>query len=147
MDNKLSKKCPNCGAEIEHNYNHKCPYCRTYLHITDDKIKKINNCDIRVDKIEVEGNPIRYGYIVTIRGFSTPKLHYLEEFNDNSYILSGDDIAVPIGYKIEVPMEIIYNDFEKLAEYIYNSIPPQLCNGYNEDKILSECLNYFCNRR
>ena len=41
--NDILRKCPNCGASIEHNYNHKCPYCRTSLHMTDEKIRELNN--------------------------------------------------------------------------------------------------------
>lgn len=147
MDNKLLRNCPNCGAAIEHNYNHKCPYCRTYLHITDDRIKKINNCDIKVERVDIERNPIMHGYMITVRGFSTPKYHYLEEFNDDNYIISGNDIGIPIGYRIEVPMKIIYDNPEELLKYIHSCIPPQLCNGYNEDKILQECFNFFMYKR
>ena len=87
-----------------------------------------------------------HGYMITVRGFSTPKYHYLEEFNDDNYIISGNDIGIPVGYRIEVPMEIIYNEFEHLPEYIYSCIPPQLCNGYNEGVIMNECLDFFLNR-
>lgn len=147
MKNEIVRKCPSCGASIEHNYNHKCPYCRTYLHITDDNIKKINNCDIKVDRVDIERNPLRHGFIIKVIGWSIPKFHYLEEINNDSFVVSGNDMGKRIGYAMEVPMEILYNNFEKLPEYIYSCIPPQLCNGYNEDKILSECLNYFCSRR
>lgn len=147
MESKIVKKCPNCGASIEHNYNHKCPYCRTDLYMTDEEIKKINNCDIKVDKVDIERNPLRLGFIVTIYGWSTPKFHYLEEFNDNNFIVSGSEIGKRLGYRMEIPMEILYKDFEKLPEYICSCIPLQLCNGYNEDKILSECMNFFCQRR
>ena len=144
--NSVLKKCPNCGANIEHNYNHKCPYCRTALHVTNEQIKTINNCDIKIDRVEIERNPIANGFLVTVRGWSTPKFHYLEELNDNNFVVSGNDVGVPIGYRMEIPAEILYDNFIKLPEYIYSCIPPQLCNGYNEDKIVSECLDFFLNR-
>lgn len=137
------KKCPNCGASIQHNYNHKCSYCGTQLNMTNDEIKKLENCDIRIEDIDIERNPIRYGFIVTVRGWSTPKFHYLEEFTDNGYIVSGSDIGKRIGYRFEVPMEMIYNEAIHLPEFIYNSIPPQMLNGYNEEKIMDKCMEYF----
>ena len=149
MENKLVKKCPNCGASIEHNYNHKCPYCRTNLHMTDEEIKKINNCDIRIDRVDIERNPLRHGFIITIYGWSTPKFHYLEEINNDNFVVSGSDIGKRIGYRMEVPMEVIYSthfNFDQIIKFIDNSIPPELYNSYNKQYILQQCIDYFHER-
>ena len=142
--NNILKKCPNCGNPIEHNYNHKCPYCRTYLHITDDEIKKINNCEYKVENVYLERNPIRYSFILTIIGWTTPKFYNYEEMEKDAFVVSGEDIMKRVGYRIELPMELIMkSDDRELVNYILGSIPPEFCNGYNEDKILQGFFENF----
>lgn len=145
--NKLIKKCPNCGASVEHYYNHKCPYCRTNLHLVDETIKKINNCDIKIDKVYVERYPLTNDYILTILGWSTPKFHYLEEFNNNGFIISGADVGNRVGYKIRLPIEFFYknDNYEQLLSYIEHSIPKQLADTYNANKIFQEVLHFLHN--
>lgn len=136
--------CPNCGAPIEYYYNYKCKYCGTYLHNTDEELKKINNCDYRIDDVYIERNPLRMSFILTIVGYTTPKMHYFEEGIDDSYIISGKEIFKKVGYKIEIPIDLIYErDDRKFIDYILNSIPSELCNGYNENKILSKCYEFL----
>ena len=141
--NKMLKKCPNCGANIEHNYNHKCPYCRTYLHMTDEQIKTIKNCDIRVDKINIDIDHITYSYIVKVYCWSTPKAFYIEEFNENKYVISGDDIGKRLCFMFRLSIESVYCDIDHLPEIIYHSIPETVLNGYNEEKIINECMEFF----
>ena len=45
--------------------NHKCPYCRTSLHMTDEKIRELNNCSIKVDRIEIEKQMLEDNLILT----------------------------------------------------------------------------------
>ena len=128
---KIIKKCPNCGAAIEHNYNHKCPYCRSYLHITDEEIKKLNNVDIRIKDVEIERSPIRRTILITLRGMSIPKTHWYEEGNTDigEIVISGSDNWKQIGYRIEIPIEDFYESyysghFENILEKVEASLPP-----------------------
>lgn len=34
------KRCPNCGAPIQHYYNYHCEYCGTFLKNTEEEIKQ-----------------------------------------------------------------------------------------------------------
>ena len=36
------RKCKNCGAPIEHLYNHKCPYCHSFIDFNIEKTEEIN---------------------------------------------------------------------------------------------------------
>lgn len=127
----MIKKCPNCGAAVEHNYNHKCPYCRTYLHITDEEIKKLNNVDIRIEDVKIERSPIRDTVMITLRGFSIPRLHWYEEGNVDTgeIFISGSDNSKPIGYRIEIPIKEFYDSyysgkFENILKIVEASLPP-----------------------
>jgi Zn-finger nucleic acid-binding protein len=142
--NEVLKKCPNCGADIIHNYNHRCPYCRTYLHMTDDEIKKINNCEYKVENVYLDRNPIRHSFILTITGWTTPKFYNYEEMQENTFIVSGNDINKKVAYRVEIPMELIMRlDDREIVDYVLRSMPPEFCNGYNEDKILQGFYEQF----
>lgn len=125
MNNNLVRKCPNCGASIEHNYNHKCPYCRTSLHMTNEKIRELNNCSIKVDRVEIERQMLEHNLVLTIMGWSIPKMHYYEEGID-TMIVSGDDVGRRVGYRIAIPYEMFFREESpnQLIDYVIRSLPP-----------------------
>jgi len=144
--NDIAKKCPNCGASIEHNYNHKCPYCRTSLHMTDEKIRKLNNCKIKVKDVYIERELFRHELVITIVGISIPKMQWFEEGID-SIVVSGDDIGKRIGYRIAVPLEEFYHEAtpNKIIERIIRSLPPAF--EESQDFILYEIIDKFYSKR
>ena len=120
--------CPNCGAPIEHYYNYQCPYCKTFLHNTDEQIKKLNNVDIRIKDVEIERSPITDTIMITLRGFSVPKGQWYEE-GLQEIIISGEDIGKPIGYRVQIPIRCFYESyysghFGKILEIVVDSLPP-----------------------
>ena len=115
--------------------------------MTDETIKKINNCDYRIDDVDIEKNPLEWGYILTVRGWTTPKMHFYEENNNDAFIISGDDIPKRVGYKISLPQELLFHgNLERVIDFVLNSMTPDLCNGYNENKIIDKVYNFFMRR-
>lgn len=129
MNGKMTN-CPNCGAPIEHYYNYQCKYCKTFLYNTDEEIKKINNVNIKVKRVEIERSPINNNIWITIYGVSWPKANWYEE-GIGEIIVSGDNVSLgnPIAYRIQIPMNLFYEyeydgNFEKILDIVDNSLPP-----------------------
>lgn len=117
------KHCPNCGAPISHYYNYKCEYCGTFLKNTDEDIKKFENCYISNINVDIQDDFIHHGKILSVYGNLVPKCNYYEESFNNMVVLSSD-MMKKVGYRILIPYKLIYNnDFRKIEEYIYHSIP------------------------
>lgn len=38
----VARKCPNCDAPLEHNYNHKCSYCGAFIDLGVNETKEID---------------------------------------------------------------------------------------------------------
>lgn len=141
--NKLLKKCPSCGAVIEHNFNHKCPYCRQELHITDEDVKKIKNYDIKIQKVNIEQLFVEASFIIQIVGTNTPKFYnYEETYNDYVYF-SEPYTPYKIGYNIKIPIIDLYEikTVSNLIHYVLDSIPPEFSNSYNENKIIESIIS------
>lgn len=120
--------CPNCGAPISHYYNYKCDYCGTFLHNTDEKIKKLNNVDIHIEDIDVEYEPIIHKVLITLRGYSIPRVQFYEEGFDNIFV-SGEDVGRRVGYRIALEMDDVLkfmanDDPAYLIDKLDKSLPP-----------------------
>lgn len=90
------RNCKNCGAPLEHSYNHKCKYCGTLF-------------DFNVDKEEtIEFN----SYDLTNTKYTG---HYI-------YPHSNDIVLCFSGYKLEMPTIYEYdgknNYISKVEEYV-----------------------------
>lgn len=141
MSNKI-KKCPHCGHVIEHFYNHKCPYCRQMLYVTDDTIKEFNNCDLKIKDVILERSHLRADYIIIIYAYSYPKVQWFEEETEYGFITSSNDVGKLVGYSMSVPMELLYNhNLNEFIDFIERSIPPIFERNKFEiiDKIL-DCV-------
>lgn len=140
MSNKI-QKCPHCGHVIEHFYNHKCPYCRQMLYVTDDTIREYNNCDLKIKDVLLERIPERAEWGLTVYAYAVPKVQWFEEETAYGFITSGNDIGKPVGYRMSIPTEIYYRgrqDINSLIDFIEKSLPP-LFEKYNYeiiDKVL-----------
>lgn len=132
--------CPNCGAPIEHYYNYKCPYCKTFLHNTDEEIKTLNNCELSHIDVDMEISPIAWEVLITIRAVSVPRLSWYEE-GVKDIVISGNDIGKRVGYRIAIPIdEFRAIDDSNFIKRIINSLPPIFERYGNEiiDKIMEK---------
>lgn len=88
--------CKVCGANIEHLYNHRCPYCRTLLDFNENIEKTIN---IKPEElIDIELRDVQYHpeYRILVLVFSgykvaTPKIY---EVQDNNTFVSTAEVYV-----------------------------------------------------
>ena len=95
------RKCKNCGASIEKLYNHKCPYCRSFI-------------DFNIDKVE-EINP-RYMYDVEVVDiFREPKTNRMVMYFKGKYLKASEALEythngamVKIDYESNKPKDIMY---------------------------------------
>lgn len=125
---KKRTNCPNCGAPIKHSYNYSCEYCGTFLHNTDENLKKIDNVDLIFDRLDVYNDMIEYRKILTVYAHTVPKANYYKEgFYD--LVVSEDNINQKVAFKIAIPYEkwreCVYNlNSRELISYILDSLPP-----------------------
>jgi len=137
--------CPNCGGAIAHSYNHRCQYCGTFLHITDDNIKKFKNYDINNIKVSLDRYPMSCDYILRIYGYSSPKIYQYEETDktDLADVFSIDEVK-PVGYNIKIPMKYLYeNNLDKILNFVFNSLPPIFKDNWEVQNKIIDC---FMNR-
>ena len=125
---KRRTNCPNCGAPIKHYYNYNCEYCGTFLHNTDEQIKKIENADIRIKRVDIERSPIEHSILLTIYGVTFPRTHWYEE-GQSEIVISGDNLGTPVAHRIKIPIDYFYETyydghFEKILKIIQDSLPP-----------------------
>lgn len=118
---KDKTNCPNCGASIQHIYNHQCPYCKTLL---DFGIKQTEEIDPRymydVEFYGGERDIIQDRMILKFKGkympFSTPL-----EYTNGAMVISAESIIPKdVRYAIAIPMrdyiEFMHNG--RLEEFI-----------------------------
>lgn len=113
--------CPNCGAPIEHRYNHKCPYCNTFFDYRVEHIEEINPRYLKNVKLRyVEQVPYEDCFVLVFRGDYVKWQEAIEYGSKNTTIvLSTDDIKPKeINYAIKLNfkelMQIRQSDFEPL---------------------------------
>ncbi len=82
----MRTNCPNCGAPIEHYYNHKCPYCNTFLKNTDNEVKDLSNYDLKFQDLEIEKSSCYCGYLLRLICRAYPKFKMYAE-GENIYDL------------------------------------------------------------
>ena len=150
MMNGKYTNCPNCGAPIEHYYNYQCKYCKTFLHNTDEEIKKIKNTNIHFRNVEIEKDFLSRDILITIYGITFPKAHWYEE-GIGEIVLSGDSVSLgtPVAFRIKIPFNLYYKSynegsFNEILEYIDYSLP-----GIYEDikyRIFDEIIEKMYNR-
>lgn len=139
----IQRKCKNCGAPLEHSYNHKCEYCGTLYDFNEPKEKtiKITPQDlINIELREIIRQPLTRNYVLVFSGYkvSMPKIY---EVNDNNYTSQVEEYVNPpkCGFCIEIPIEAVekygigfvmhciessgvrYNELEKIKSQIYAS--------------------------
>lgn len=83
------RNCKNCGAPLEHSYNHKCPYCGTLYDFNEPKEKVIEctpqdliNLELRL----VEFVPLTNHVILLFSGYKCEMPKVFEVNGKNNYI-------------------------------------------------------------
>ncbi len=95
------RKCKNCGAPITKFYNHKCPYCRSFIDFNIDKTEEINPrymYDVEVRNIEREPHTNRM--VIYFEG------KYLKASETLEYTHNG--AMMKVDYECMKPKDVMY---------------------------------------
>lgn len=120
------KNCPNCGAPIEHRYNHQCRYCKTFFDYRIREVEEINPCYLKNLKVKcIEHEPFTGDIILIFKGDYVKWQEALEYSKNNTTILlSADDIKPK---EINYAIHFDYFQFKELSENnfepLYNALP------------------------
>lgn len=95
------------------------------LKVTNEIIEKVNDSEIRIDKINVEPSIVSYSYDITIYGHTVPKTQWFRESGDNLYISAMKE-SKNVAYRISINyQDFMMLDFNSIIEIIYQRIPPE----------------------
>lgn len=93
----IQRNCKNCGAPIQHSYNHKCPYCATLIDFNEPKEKTVE-CKpeqlINLDLIDIDLNPISLDFIFKFTGYKLED-SIIYEVNGNTFISKYEEYINP----------------------------------------------------
>ena len=143
------RNCKNCGAQIEHSYNHRCPYCNTLFDFNEpDKIEVKPEDLVNIELRYIERMPINDSLILMFSGYKCPMPKVYEYNSDNLYVSKVEQYINPP--KCSMCIEIPIYEIEKYGiEYVYHKI----CSSgirYNEiDKVMAQVrenkeIRYYC---
>lgn len=107
------RKCKNCGASIEHLYNHKCPYCRCFIDFNITQTEDINPrylYDVEVRNIEFE--PFSNKMVMYFKGKYLKASECLEYTNGNTLMRIDYQSTQPKDVMCAISFE--KRDFEQL---------------------------------
>jgi len=123
--------CPNCGAPIEHKYNHQCPYCKTMLDMRVRETKEINPRYMRnVKLIEIENDPVNFGMLrFLFRGdyqYFPQVLEYKK--GSDAMVINFEDIKpFEVSFCIAMDIQDVYKKGTKrFFEILYRYFPKGL---------------------
>ena len=117
------RKCHNCGATIEHLYNHKCPYCRTFIDFNISKTEDINPrymYDVEVRNIEHE--PYSNRIVMYFKGKYLKASECLEYVNNNTLMridyesMQPKDVMYAISFEQKEFFDVMYEN--KIEEFM-----------------------------
>ena len=138
--NKERTNCRNCGAPIEHRYNHQCPYCDTFFDYRVEKTKEIDpKYMTNVKVIAIERSPIRYAIKVMFEGDYKPYFQALEYGkSSNVFVVDRNElIGQKVRFMVEVPYdELISKEFN--PEHIMRYLPFEM----DKEEILKALWEY-----
>lgn len=131
--------CPNCGAPIEHYYNHQCPYCKTFLKNTDEKVNRAQNKEFVIDEVIVEPSRLAPGYDVIMYGHLAPIFQYFVE-TTSAELVDIQELTSKKGWSVFIPYKWVLEagrkgNYEGLITYIADRVPPELRTAENSRKI------------
>lgn len=141
-----TQQCPNCGASVNHRYNHNCPYCGTFFNFNVEKVKEINprymeNVKIRAIERMFEVDRIR----IIFTGDYRPYNDVLEYGKDRTTMIIDYDSFIPkkVCYAISIPSRDFY-EFERTGniEVIFENLPFEL----DKEEICKGLMNFRRNK-
>lgn len=120
--------CKNCGAPLEHSYNHKCPYCNTLFdfNVPIEKTIKVKAEDlIDLELVDYEFSPVNYSIILLFSGYKCPMPKIYEyDVKEDIYVSNIENYINPpkCGFCIELPIcEIREKGFDYIMFMIENT--------------------------
>lgn len=126
MGNKERTNCPNCGAVIEHRYNHQCPYCKTFFDYRVERTEEINPRYLQnVKLIGIERVPLELNFMLLFEGDYVKWQEAIEYGKENTtIILSSDDLKPKkVRYAIKIDYENLRNMQRGNLDFIFNILP------------------------
>jgi len=138
------RNCKNCGAPLEHSYNHKCKYCNTLYDFNEpmEKTIEVKPEDlINVELRDITRMPVNNSFILIFSGYkcSMPKV-YEYDGKANLYVSKVEEYVNPpkCSFCIELP---VYEVEKYGLSYIMHRIEATGIR-YNElGKIKSQIIN------
>ena len=141
-----TQQCPNCGAPVNHRYNHSCPYCGTFFNFNIEKVKEINPRymeNVKIQAIERMFEVDRIRIIFT--GDYRPYNDVLEYGKDRTTMIIDYDSFIPkkVCYAISIPSRDFY-EFERTGniEVIFENLPFEL----DKKEIYKGLMNFRRNK-
>ena len=128
LEEKINKKCPNCGATIEHRYNHRCPYCHTYFDFNIETTKEINPRDLKnVKLIGIRRDQMSLGVILHFEGTYIPIASPLEYGKNNDVLVFDARELTPQEVRFAIRVnEKEFFDRHNLQAIFDNFLPPSM---------------------
>lgn len=107
--------CPNCGAPIEHRYNHQCSYCGTFFDYRVEKTKEINPRYMTNVKVKsIEKSYLKHNIQVLFEGDYRPFSQALEYGRQSDvFVFDAEEFKnQKVYFRVEVPIvELISSEF------------------------------------
>lgn len=139
----IQRNCKNCGAPIQHSYNHKCEYCGTLFDFNEPKEETIEFNSRDMIDVHFMGCEIDYetnSVILKFQGNLLEKPKIYEHNKDYMYV------AKVMGYMpkrsffcIEIPR----HDINQLGyDYLYYVIGNHI-NYKERDDVIKEVIHNF----
>lgn len=115
--------CPNCGAPIEHKYNHKCSYCGTFFDYRVERTEEINPRYMRdVKLIDIERCIDRFALRLIFEG-TYLKVTEVMEYGQNNTVfkVNAEDLKPK---RVFFGLMVDMADFrERNVEHIFKYLP------------------------
>lgn len=125
----IQRYCKNCGAPLEHGYNHHCKYCGTLYDFNEpkDKVVELHSWDlVDVNFVGVEQEPCCRRLLFKFQGYKleSPKIY---EYDGDTYVSKAIDYINPPKAGFIISMDI--DDLEQhgisyLQFMLHNYIRP-----------------------
>ena len=146
----IQRNCKNCGAPIEHSFNHKCEYCGTLCDFNEpiEKTIEVKPEDlINIELRDISRIPTRNNLILLFSGYklSMPKVY--EYSRNNIYVSKIEEYVNPP--KCSFCIELSLDEIEKYGfDYIMYRVRATGVRFNELDRIkaqlISSDLRYYC---
>jgi hypothetical protein len=147
------RNCKNCGAPIEHSFNHKCPYCGTLFdfNVNEKDITKVEPRELReIRLVDITNDYITNSLIFKFKGFKLCEPIIYEHNSQNEFVSSAfveQYLNPPMcGFILDIPLNDLRENGLASIEWRLHflDIEPKEINHIMseiEEKIWNEKLN------